>query len=106
MALSPNAHFLPQPLEQVALGAFTRRLRFPATKPTVYQSLDTRIDDEWGVTLVFSAQVDHVRRFAILVVPKAFPTRLLEYAGHTAASVLNSRLRREARRAQESRHEH
>ena len=106
MALNPNFHPLPKDLEARALEVFTQHLRFPVTKPTVYQSNDTRIDDEWGATLIFSAQVDRVRRFAILVVPRAFPTRTLEYAGHTAASVLNSRLRREVRRAQESRHEH
>lgn len=102
MALNPNFHSLPQDLEARALKVFTQHLRFPVTNPTVYQSADSRIDDEWGTTLIFSAQVDRVRRFAILVVPKTFPFRLMDYAGHTAASVLNSRLRREVRRAQES----
>ena len=86
---------LPVPLERAALGAFIQNIRFPMARPTVYRSTDTWIEDEWGATLVFSGLFNRTRRFAVLVIPKSLPPKVLEYAGATAASILNGRLRRE-----------
>ena len=100
MAISPDQHPLPSDLEQIAIQAFAKRTRFPMDNPAVFQSVDTLIDDEPCTTLVFSAVFNQVRRFAVLVVHKAMPSKAVIYAGQTAASMLNSRLRREIARNQ------
>lgn len=99
MTFSYNMRPLPQDLEQVALGAFSRRLRFPSSGATVLRSVDSYIDGERGATLVFSAQFNCVRRFAVLVIPPFLPLKAVEAAGCTAASILTCRLRREQLRA-------
>lgn len=99
MALSYSMHPLPQDLEQAALGAFLRRLRLPASNATVLRSSDSFVDGERGATLVFSAQFNQVRRFAVLVIPPFLPLKAVEAAGSTAASILTCRLRREQLRA-------
>lgn len=100
MPLNPDFHPLPQDLEAHALGVFTRHLRFPTYRPSVYQCPDTWVEGSRCITLLFSARVNGQRLFAAVHVPPTIPPRVVDFASHTAASILNSRLRHEVQ------HEH
>lgn len=97
MATRDDRRPLDPPIEQAILGAFARRIHYPVSETRVLQGTDTWVDGERCATLVVSAVFNRTRRFAILAIPLEIPTRTLRFAGQTAASVLNSRIRREDR---------